>query len=190
MRLAFPQLAPISQALRIMSSVARTVNRNSDSPHFWQDEIGAVSLLGPVTHHLLSISRPSGIPSEGSEALVVGELARLACLTILSGLKGLFSLNTLDAAPLFTKFLATVTRSPEKASQLPDIKLWALISCALLQTGNGARALLPHIQAALRSRGGSNARCAINLAKSLIWIDALEGHGEFQLTRDIDEVVP
>ncbi|KAM5378797.1 hypothetical protein ACJZ2D_004270 [Fusarium nematophilum] len=186
--LAFPQLSPISDVLCIMSSVVQVVNSKSHSLDFWRDGVGAVSLLGPVTHHLLSLSTTSEARGEASGTSIVGELVRLTCLMLLSHLKGLFYLNTLDMVPLYAKFMATAAQSTgdEEADLLNDLKLWAVVSSAILQSSDNRRVLLPYIRAAMRSKGTPNMPSAIELAKSLIWLDVVEGQREAQLAEEVD----
>ncbi|KAH8598684.1 hypothetical protein B0O99DRAFT_683441 [Bisporella sp. PMI_857] len=190
MRLVFPRLSTICQTLCMMSSVAQIVNYNCNNLHFWQDAVGAVSLLGPVTHHLLSLSRVSDVSSEHSGTLVMGELIRLTCLMLLSRLKSLFSLNVLDTMPLCTKFMVVVAQSMEEdvPNPLMDIKIWALISSALLQPEDNTKALIRHIRTAARSRGIASGRNAIELVQGLIWISTLMGRREAQLADDIGVV--
>ena len=176
-RLVFPWLSPIAQALRMMSSVAKTVNANSFNQDFWRDAVGAVVLLGPVTHYLLSLQRPTGPISEASRAVIVSELARLTCLIFLSRLKALFTLNALDIERLSLKILSSAAQSTNDDGEndiLTDVKLWAVVSSALLLPCNQARALLPYIRATARAKGISEVSSAVDLAKRLIWIETLE----------------
>ncbi|KAH7136397.1 hypothetical protein EDB81DRAFT_693487 [Dactylonectria macrodidyma] len=187
MQLEFPQLSSISEALYMMSSVAQRVNSNSHSLDLWRNEVGAVSLLGPVTHHLLSLPHMSGFRSDAPGAIVVGEMVRLVCLMLLSYLKGLFSLNTLDMVPLCAKFMAAAARPTrdDEVGQLNDLRLWALITSGLLLSNDDTRALLPHIRAAMRFLGITDIHHAFDLAKGLLWLHVVEGQGEAQLTEVI-----
>ncbi|KAJ3550113.1 hypothetical protein NM208_g143 [Fusarium decemcellulare] len=188
MKLASPQLSLISEALCMMSSVAQKVNSNSHSPEFWKDGVSAIHLLGPVTHHLLSACRACQVGSEASEVLILGEMIRLTCLMLLSRLKGMFSLNTLDMATLWANFM-TILSLPvmdKVTTHLNDLGLWALVTCALVQPGDGMEELLSHIDAAMRAKGITDMHGAIDLAKALIWIDAIEGQGEILLAGKMD----
>ncbi|KAF4468831.1 hypothetical protein FALBO_4279 [Fusarium albosuccineum] len=188
MKLASPQLAPISEALCMMSSVAQKVNSNSHNPDFWKDGVGAINLLGPVTHHLLSVCRVYQVDIEASEVLILGEMIRLTCLMLLSRLKGMFSLNALDMAPLWANFMTKLPLpvTDKVTTHLNDLELWALVTCALVQPGDGMEELLSHIEAAMRTRGITDMHGAIDLAKALIWIDAIEGQGEVLLAGKMD----
>ncbi|CAG9977263.1 unnamed protein product [Clonostachys byssicola] len=189
MSLAFPQLTPISEALCMTSSVARKVNTNSHDSDFWKDAVGAMELLGPVTHHLLSACRIDSVGINASRIQVLGEIVRLVCLMLLSRLKGLFSLNTLDMTPLWTRFMATLSVFVinRDAACLDGLELWALVTSALVQPGQGMEELLPHIEAAMRSKGSTDIHEAIKLTKELIWIDIIEGQGEALLAGRMDE---
>ncbi|RSL85663.1 hypothetical protein CEP52_016076 [Fusarium oligoseptatum] len=188
MKLAFPQLSPVSEALCMMSSIAQKVNSNSHRPDFWKDSVSAINLLGPVTHHLLSVCRVCQIGGEASEVLILGEMIRLTCLMLLSRLKGLFSLNTLDMVSLWANFMTTLSLPvmDRVTTHLNDLGLWALVTCALIQPGDGMEELLSHIEAAMRAKGIADMHGAIDLARALIWIDAIEGQGEVLLAGKMD----
>ncbi|KAF5003983.1 hypothetical protein FDECE_9483 [Fusarium decemcellulare] len=188
MKLASPQLSPILGALCMMSSVAQKVNSNSHNPDFWKDGVSAIHLLGPVTHHLLSACRVFQAGSATSEVLILGEMIRLTCLMLLSRLKGIFSLNTWDMAPLWANFMTTLSLpvTDKVTTHVNDLGLWALVTCALVQPGDDMEELLPHIEAAMRAKGITDMHGAIDLAKSLIWIDAIEGQGEVLLAGQMD----
>lgn len=188
MNLAFPQLSPISEALCMMYSVAHKVNTNSHNPDFWNDSIGALDLLGPVTHHLLSACRISEVGSDISRIRILGEMVRLVCLMLLSRLKSLFSLNTLDMTPLCTNFTTTLSLfvTNREATYVDNLELWALVTSALVQPSDGMEELLPHIEAITRSKVSTDIHGAVELTKELIWIDAIEGQGEALLAGKID----
>lgn len=179
MKLAFPQLLSISEALCMMSSVARKINTNSHDSDFWNDGVGAMDLLGPVTHHLLSASRIYSVGSDVSGIQVLGEIVSLVCLTLLSRLKGLFSLNTLDMTPLRTRFMTQLSLFDinRDAANLHGLKLWALLTSALIQPSDGRGELLPYIEAVMRCEGSMDIHGAIDLTKALLWIDVIEGQG-------------
>ncbi|KAK7221365.1 hypothetical protein V2G26_009368 [Clonostachys chloroleuca] len=185
MKLAFPQLSPISEALCMMSSVARKVNTNSHNSDFWSDGVGAMDLLGPVMHHLLSACRIYSVGSDVSGIQVLGEVVRLVCLMLLSRLKCLFSLNTLDMTPLRTRFMTQLSlfNINRDAAYLHGLKLWALVTSVLIQPSDGMEELLPYIEAVMRCEGSMDIRGAIDLTKALLWIDVIEGQGEALLAR-------
>lgn len=170
-----------------MCSIAENVNRNSDSARFWEDDVGSIQMLGPVTHHLLSAPRLEDTATDDADILVVGELVRLACLMLLSGLKMRFSLNASDIVPLRVKFenvAARIVRDLDRPLQ--DLKLWALVTVGILHSSDQRLGLIPHISSAMRSMGISDGQAVIDFSKSLIWIDSLEAHGEVQLAQEVD----
>ncbi|KAI8713683.1 hypothetical protein NCS52_01213600 [Fusarium sp. LHS14.1] len=130
------------------------------------------------------------VDGEASEVLILGEMIRLTCLMLLSRLKGLFSLNTLDMVTLWANFMTTLSLPvmDTVTTHLNDLGLWALVTCALIQPGDGMEELLSHIEAAMRAKGIADMRGAIDLARALIWIDAIEGQGEVLLAGKMDSI--
>lgn len=53
----YPLLSPVNHALQMLSSLAENVNSNSHDPAFWEQDVTAIKLIVPVTHHLLSLPR-------------------------------------------------------------------------------------------------------------------------------------
>ncbi|EXJ76030.1 uncharacterized protein A1O5_00538 [Cladophialophora psammophila CBS 110553] len=183
----YPQLSPVLCALRMMSSVAQMVNRDSDSMPFWKNEVLGIHLIGPVTHRLLSIPRLSDDPTKESDPSVVGEMVRLSCLIVLSGVKKGFCLNSSDMVPLQAKFAEMAARSlGEIDSRLQDLRLWALVTSALLRPSDARLSLISHIQVHIVSQGLVDARAAVDIARALVWIEALEAHEETGLVAQVN----
>ncbi len=183
-----PQLLPITQALGMMASIASVVNSKADDGGFWKDDIGALNMITPTIGHLLSIPRLPADASQLSDALFVGEMARLACLMILSGLRERFRLNTSDMLPLRRKFSALVMLDLTKSNgNLLGLRLWALITAALLQPSESRAGLLPYIQSALRGNGMTSLspRDAIDYARALLWIETLQAHEAVALEQQV-----
>ncbi|KAF4554913.1 Hypothetical protein D9617_3g019820 [Elsinoe fawcettii] len=185
----FNQLSPICRAMYMLSSVARNINQHSGDAGFWNDAISAVNMLGPVTHYLLSMPRQDWTPGTTSPELAVAELTRLVCLLILSRLKGKFLLNTVDSHGLASAFMARLHELPSiKTSRcLEDLKLWSLITFALLHHGGHDEALIPDIRAAIGSDDIFRATHAMDLVRGLLWVDVLIDAGRVErLMYDIE----
>jgi hypothetical protein len=170
-----------------MSSVAEVVNSGRSSLHFWKDEVGAIRLLGPVTYHLLSAPRPfEAATYDDPHVTIVGEIVRLTCLVLLSGLKKRFSLNALDKEPLLANLLNVTVQLPRGLDmELESLTLWALTTSALLQSSHERAYLLPHITSCGRNQNLSDARASIKFARSLLWVDVLEDDEELRLAEEI-----
>jgi len=182
----YPVLYPTVQAFKMMSSVAEVVNKNGNSEDFWRREVEAIRLIGPVTHHLLSIPRLSATAKFDPYASFVGELARLACLMLLSRLKTRFSLNALDMQPLQTKLVNTVAQNSGKLDpKLGGLALWALMTAALVQPVVAREYLLPHILISCSSKGFCT-EAAMGFTRSTLWMNELEDNEEWKLAGEIE----
>jgi len=171
-----------------MASVAEVVRHNSQSIAFWQDDVGSMRLLGAVTHFILSIPRLARDDAQAQPALAVAEMAKTACLLLLSGLKGLFALNALDVGPLRKQFLSSVQHDSSSSTTgcLPDLKLWSLVTGALLCPSGGDRnTLVSSIGCCLREKGFADTDALLDWAKSLLWIEVLEDAQADSLGREI-----
>lgn len=182
-----PQLLPLLRALEMMSSISEMINRHGHSSLFWENEVAAIHMLGPATHHLLSSGRIVDSDAATADCLIVAESARLACLILISGLKRRFSLNASDMGPLQAKYASVVARDVgELDGPLAHLSLWALVSAALLLSNDMRMHLLPRIRAVMKSQGLPDSRAAFESAKEIIWMDNMEITQEAQLADEID----
>jgi hypothetical protein len=171
-----------------MSSVAKTVNSEAHFPTFWKDEVGAIRLIGPVTHHLLSVARPSLVVNSDANVDLVRELVRLTCLMLLSRLKSRFSLNFLDMPPLQAKFRCAVAQiSGNPDHELEGLILWALLTAALLQTKESRKYLLSHILISSLNKGFSSTLVTLEFVKELLWIDSIENEEKATLVEELEQ---
>jgi hypothetical protein len=171
----------------MLASVAEVINKEGNSLDFWKEEVGAICLLGPVTHHLLSAPRPIVTATNDLDIIVVGEIVRLTCLLLLSGLKQRFSLNAFDMAPIRAKLANMIAQAPgETDLQLEGLTLWALITSALLQSSHNRAYLLSPIVVSASKKGLLDAQDSINYAKSLLWINTLADEEEPKVAEEIE----
>ncbi len=141
-----------------------------------------------MSHYLLSLPRPAGVPEQQPDEILAGEMVRLTCLLMLSELKKRFSLNSLDLVPLRERVMP---REPPTAAlpvgDLLDLKLWALVTCATLQSAENRAALIPHIRNIAVAAGLAKPEEIILFAKRLVWIAAIQADGEVALERELGQ---
>ncbi len=175
--------------LQMMSSVANTVNRHDSDALFRGVDVEAVNILTPLTHYLLSMPRIPGIhpPEFESDLLVLRELVQLACLMLLSGLKKRFSLNASDMTRLRERLLSLLAAETEETTGMfNELRLWALVTSALLQSSQDRAAFVHDIRRLMIELGLRRAYEAINITKVVIWIENLEAQEEAQLVQEVD----
>lgn len=188
----YPQSPWLASAMRMMCSVANTVNRNANSDPFWQDEVGAIHLLGPVTHHVLSAPRAYDDTAEDYHVSVVFELARLTCLMLFSALKMRFCLNSADMEPLQARFAQLLPLGSYCAAEGPiaQLKLWALITAGLLHTSDMRikLGLVSVVETLAASEGLFSSDAILDFARSMIWIECLQEQQELGLRHEFDAI--
>lgn len=193
---AGPRLAPVAQALRLMSSVAVTVNANADDPLFWKGDMNAARMIGPVTHSLLSMPRLSeAIPGEAQpedhEAglPVLAEMLRLACLVLLAALKMRLSLPTWEMVALQSKFQQLLDRKHDTyglSEPLRSCQLMALVTTALFANGDDRANLVAEIRRVMAMSGLETGHEAIESVRWMLWIDSIESQSAEKLSQEID----
>jgi len=184
-----PSLLPALRALEMLSAVAAIVNRQGDDPAFWQDDVRAIHILAPLAHYLLSMQRiqPGDSIALQSPELVVGEMARLACLMLLSGLKGRYpDFDTTDMTSLWSRLVAISSLNTECSGYLLDLQLWALITSGLLQEAVQRALLIPTTQRAYRRSGYTHAREVVSMVRHVAWINILEDANEKDILGEIE----
>jgi len=185
-----PQLSPILGILPHLSTVASTVDRNFDDPAFWRNAVGATIIIGPVVRRLLTMPRLSDYAVSEAEfdLLTVQEMVRLACLMLLSAIKGRFGLNTLDMGPLWTKFSRLLSQPLDNIPrQIQQLRLWALMVSGLVQPAEGRAApLVLSVVNTMAVMGLSSSLDAVNAVKRLVWVGILEEQQVALLAQEID----
>ncbi|CAM1503492.1 Fc.00g010830.m01.CDS01 [Cosmosporella sp. VM-42] len=183
-----PDMGLASQALRMVSAITDVVNLNSQSVSFWQRDIGAITLIGPCIHFLLSIPRlPGDLESQAnSESLVAREMVRLSCLLVMSRLKEVFTLFATERAALETRMSQFLSLDAKRLGQkYYELKVWALVTAALLHKRDGREAYIFELQTAMRAVDKTQPLEMIDMAKEIIWVNFLESPVADELVRDL-----
>ncbi|KAF5549998.1 hypothetical protein FMEXI_4004 [Fusarium mexicanum] len=126
----YTDLLSLFDGLRLLGSLVATVNRRGDSIDFWRHEVEIVTMLGTVSHHLLSMPSLPELSNMRSDdgPVIVQEMVRLAGLMILSKLKRLASHNYSDMPRLQQRFLALLDLPRLQISwELQQLRTWAFV---------------------------------------------------------------
>jgi hypothetical protein len=187
LKFSHPEMLSTLKALARMSSIAHTVNLHSSDLGFWQGEVAAVHLLGPMIHDLLSLPRLEDIPERCSDAQITAEMVRLTCLMLLSQLKRRFSLNYSDFKPLTKKMLLLLPASGKIGTEkLTGLLLWALVSSALVQNLPTMREYVSSIRRMALQSGCANIKAALQLPKDVLSFDVLTDSSAQDLERELN----
>lgn len=186
------EFVPITEAIALMSMVAATVNSNSNQSGFWESDVNAVRIIGPASHHSLSISRlPNGsnLQYESPVAIIV-ELTRLACLALLAALKLRFSLPATEVAQLCERFCKLLQHDISRYSEdTLELVLWATVTVALVGSDEQRQSTMHSTGALMSQMGLLSGVETISRAKQIIWIDHLHSEGATNLAQEIDNYI-
>lgn len=183
------EFVPVTEAIALMSMVAGTINSNSNQPAFWESDINAVKIIGPASHHLLSMPRVrqnNKLPCHSPESIVV-ELTRLSCLTLLAALKARFSLPALEISQLCDKFCKLIQHDrSDYPTDILELVLWSTITVALISSGEQRQSIVCTTRALMSRMELVFGIEAIERAKQIIWIDDLASKDATNLAQEID----
>ncbi|KAJ9144729.1 hypothetical protein NKR23_g5858 [Pleurostoma richardsiae] len=185
-----PQLGPAVRALHLTSSVAAVANLNSQAPLFWKGDVGLVKMTGPAFHHLLFMPKFDVAARRGAHdvpvAVLVVEMARLACLLLLVGLKARFSMPVPEMRPLRERFDNLLAIEPAGWTwEFRGLQLWSLVTAALLRPSQERRHLVGEIRRLTRAQGLAQHHDAIQMAREILWIDDLESCETESLSQEL-----
>ncbi|KAK1991590.1 hypothetical protein LX36DRAFT_590173 [Colletotrichum falcatum] len=176
-----------TRALEKIFFVANEVNTKGQSPLFWRRDEDGMSLLGPCIHFLLSMPRLSEKlgATVGSDELIT-EMVRLVGLRLMSRLKAMFSFLAPEQARLESRLSRfTVSYSRYIDGPYRDLKVWALVTASLLQSGGGRDVYLDEIRRDMAATGETDATACVRIAKDFIWFGILGKAGADELTREV-----
>ena len=175
-----------------MAALANFINiHSSREPGFWksEDDMRPLQLLGPVTHELLSMPRADS--STLNDFQVIREMARLAMLILLAGVKTRYEMSAPEMGYLQTKLstLVSVSFNKQTVLPLPVLQLWCLFVAALLLSGPERRMYVQVISLRMADINIQDGTGAVAAARNIIWIEDLASADAISsLIFDIDMV--
>lgn len=175
------------QGLERVSLVAKEVNEKGTSPLFWRQDVDGLNLLGQCIHFLLSMPRlPKALDYSPESDELIAEMVRLVSLCVMSRLKAMFSFNAPEQAQLGQRLSAlTTSYTRQICGRYRDLKIWVLVTAALLHDGVGRDVYLSEIRYEMDAAGETDAHACVQIAKDFIWFDALGNARTDDLVRDI-----
>lgn len=160
--------------LERMAALADFVNEHSSrEPGFWksEDDMRPLQLLGPVTHSLLSMPRADFSTLDGFHA--VAEMARLAMLMLLAGVKTKYGMSAPEINTLQTKLstLVSDTANRQMVLPFPVLQLWCLVIAALLASGPARETYVQEVSSHIKGIDIEDGTGAVAAARDVIWIE-------------------
>ncbi|KAB5560052.1 hypothetical protein GE09DRAFT_76551 [Coniochaeta sp. 2T2.1] len=170
-----PRLVQLCRALGQTALVADFINKNAHNPQFWDGGIDTTRLLGPAAHYALSIPRMAAKSWACARAAeVLCEMARLALLIFIARLKSAFSLVRGEMAAFQEKFAGILPLLVPGAFEIcPELVLWSLVVVTGSYTRFRPQSLVTAIKDCMTRLRMGRARDAVEVARSIIWVDSV-----------------
>lgn len=178
--------------LERMAAVAGFVNEHSSrEPGFWksEDDMRPIQFIAPITHALLSMPRAHTFNLNGFQA--IREMARLAMLILLAGVKARYGLSAPEMGYLQSKLstLVSVVAKSKMTLLFSVLQLWCLVVAALLSSGPARRTYVQEISSQITRMNIPDGTDAITTARDVIWIEDIASQDTVtSLIFDIDMV--
>ncbi|KAI0120350.1 hypothetical protein F4776DRAFT_250953 [Hypoxylon sp. NC0597] len=184
-----PALGDIMSAMKATAAVASYINRQSDNPRFWTDDVTIARLLGPAFHEVLSLEgRP--LPNDTSDPQYSGTAAReafrRAALVFLAAIKIRMGYGAYEMERHLEAF--------RQISQLPlvdwgvvaELNIWAHIISAMQEESPNRAWHVLTIVGIMETIGLQTGSQAMDIARGIIWVDAIDAGKSGALCSEID----
>ncbi|KAI1394012.1 uncharacterized protein F4822DRAFT_33595 [Hypoxylon trugodes] len=184
-----PALGDIQNAMKATASVANYINRRSEDPKFWQDDVTLARLLGPAFHEILCLEgRP--LPEDTSSIDYCGTAAReafrRAALVFLAAIKIRMGAGAYEMERHLDAFRQISQLPLVNWSVVPELNLWAHIISAMQEESPNRAWHVITILEIMGSMGLQSGNQAIDIARGIIWIDAIDQGKSDSLCRELN----
>ncbi|KAI1462135.1 hypothetical protein F4805DRAFT_194889 [Annulohypoxylon moriforme] len=184
-----PSLGDIMSAMKATAAAASYINRHQDAPNFWIDDVTIARVLSPAFHEILTLE---GIPLPDDPSypeysgIAAREAFRRAALIFLAAIKIRMGANAFEMEKHLEAF--------RQISQLPlvnwglvaELNLWAHIISAMQEESPNRAWHVLTIVGIMENIGLQTGNQAMDLARGVIWIDAIDEGKSGSLCREID----
>lgn len=120
------------------------------------------------------------------EDLIAREMVRLACLMLMSRLKGLFAFPASERVALQARLAGFVSQEAKTlGKRYFELKIWALATVALLQHRGGRGVYIREMQREMRTMDNPTSFDAPGIARDIVWIDILMSPFADELAEDM-----
>lgn len=120
------------------------------------------------------------------EDLIAREMVRVACLMLMSSLKGLFAFPASERAALQVRITEFVSQNVKAVGKRYfELKMWALITVALLQHRDERGVYILEMQREMFAMDSTTPYDVIEIARDIVWIDILMSPFTDELAEDM-----
>ncbi|KAI2467159.1 hypothetical protein F4781DRAFT_444567 [Annulohypoxylon bovei var. microspora] len=184
-----PALGDIMGAMNTTATAAIYINQHQDVPNFWVDDVTIARVLSPAFHEVLSLEGIP-LPDDSSDPQYSGiaarEAFRRAALIFLAALKVRMGAGAFEMDNHLEAF--------RQISQLPlvdwgvvaELNLWAHIISAMQEKSPNRAWHVLTIVSIMESIGLQSGNQAIDIARGIIWTDAVDNGKSDLLCHEID----
>lgn len=130
---------------------------------------------------------PSELETKANlEDLIAREMVRLACLMLMSRLKELFAFVASERVALQARVAEFVSQNVKRlGKRYFELKIWALVTVALLQHRDERGVYIKEIQGEMRTMDIPTPSEVPEIARDIVWIDILMSPFADELAEDM-----
>lgn len=176
-------------AMKATAAVASYINQRSNAPDFWTDDVTMARLLGPAFHEVLTLEGRA-LPNDTSDPQYSGTAAReafrRAALVFLAAIKIRMGAGAFEMEKHLDAFRQITQLPLVDWGIIPELNLWAhIISAMQEETPNRAWHVLT-IVGIMETMGLQTGSQAVDIARGVIWVHAIDEGKSSLLCREID----
>ncbi|XXG94328.1 hypothetical protein Hte_000582 [Hypoxylon texense] len=189
-----PSLGDIMSAMKAVAAVANYINRRGEDSGFWTDDVTAARLLAPAFHEILSLEGRA-LPSDPEDPLYSGTAAReafrRAALVFLAAIKVRMGAGAFEMERHLDAFRQISQLPLVDWATVPELNLWAHVVGAMQEqeqeenSPNRAWHVLT-IVGIMETMGLRTGSQALDVARGIIWVDAIDKGKSEALGEEID----
>ncbi|KAI1779672.1 hypothetical protein F4818DRAFT_149031 [Hypoxylon cercidicola] len=182
-------LGDIMSAMKATAAVANYINRRANDSDFWTDDVTAARLLGPAFHEILCLEGRA-LPADPEDPLYSGTAAReafrRAALVFLAAVKIRMGAGAYEMERHLDAFRQISQLPLVSWNTVPELNLWAHIVSAMQEESPSRAWHVLTIVGIMESMGLQTGRQALDIARGIIWVDAIDDGKSELLCREID----
>ncbi|KAI1767269.1 hypothetical protein GGR53DRAFT_463569 [Hypoxylon sp. FL1150] len=182
-------LGDIMSAMKATAAVANYINRRSDDLSFWRDDLTMGRLLGPAFHEILSLegrALPENPEDPQYSGTAAREAFRRAALVFLAAVKIRMGAGAFEMQRHLDAFRQISQLPLVNWGTVPELNLWAHIIAAMQEDSPNRAWHVLTIVGIMESMGVQTSIQALDIARGIIWVDAIDQGKSELLCDEID----
>ncbi|KAI0848898.1 hypothetical protein F5Y00DRAFT_262054 [Daldinia vernicosa] len=184
-----PTLGDIMSAMKATAAVASYINHRPADDGFWTDDVAVARLLGPAFHEILSLdgrALPTNTSDPNYSATAAREAFRRAALVFLAAVKAKMGAGAFEMDRHLDAFRQISQLPLVDWGVVPELNLWAHVVSAMQEESPSRAWHILTIVGIMETMGLRTGGQAVDVARGIIWVDAIDGGKSDLLCREID----